>query len=321
MSQNRIAYFTWPPNEISGGIKLIFRHVEMLNRAGINAVVVEQSGLSPNWCKSSAEVIDISQVIEKDDILVFPENNAELLRKYATWPNKKVIYCQNHFMANCGLAGAPCYSDFGVSGILSLGTLATDFCEQRFPKLPVFGVPGYVNRSLFQLVNEKTLQIAYAPRKRSLEATFIRDLFCSSHPSWRSIPWVQIDANTENEVAEQLGQSAIYLSLQRLESVGLSALEAMACGCLVAGFTGQGGREYANAKNGYWVEEDDCLACVVALANAVACAYKGGQTFHDKLESGYQTASGYSEKRLTERIVTFWKDFLKSSQWPFPNAT
>jgi len=40
----------------------------------------------------------------------------------------------------------------------------------------------------------------------------------------------------------------------------------MACGCVVAGFTGFGAREFATTQNGFWAEEDDCLECAGQLA-------------------------------------------------------
>ncbi len=43
-------------------------------------------------------------------------------------------------------------------------------------------------------------------------------------------------------------------------------LEAMASGCLVAGFHGDSGREYMNQNNSWWEEDGDWLTCVNGLA-------------------------------------------------------
>ena len=53
-------------------------------------------------------------------------------------------------------------------------------------------------------------------------------------------------------MARVFGESALFLSLSRFESLGLTTLEALASGCIVAGFTGFGGRDYATACNGWW---------------------------------------------------------------------
>ena len=109
------------------------------------------------------------------------------------------------------------------------------------------------------------MQVAFAPHKRPLEAAFIRDLFRAGGRENRQIPWIEIAKMNESQVAAVLGESAIYLSLCRLEAFAQSILEAMACGCILAGFTGIGAREYTTARNGFWTEEDDCAGCVEQL--------------------------------------------------------
>jgi len=47
----------------------------------------------------------------RSDVLVFPENHAELLRQAKQWPNRKIAFFQNQFMAHRGLKGATCYSE------------------------------------------------------------------------------------------------------------------------------------------------------------------------------------------------------------------
>ncbi len=78
----------------------------------------------------------------------------------------------------------------------------------------------------------------------------LRRLHTSAAP-WR---WAVIQNKSEAEVAAIMGQAAIFLSLSRFEGLGMTTLEAMASGCLVVGFTGIGGREYASRTNGFWVE-------------------------------------------------------------------
>jgi hypothetical protein len=147
-------------------------------------------------------------------------------------------------------------TDFGVGDILCPAESVAAFCRRRCPGTNIHVVPYALDSQLFQPRPPKRLQIAYAPRKRPLEAAFIRDLFGAANPSLAAIPWVPLAKLAENEVARILGASALYLSLCRFEALPLSALEALACGCVVAGFTGFGGRDYAISGNGFWAAED-----------------------------------------------------------------
>jgi len=63
-------------------------------------------------------------------------------------------------------------------------------------------------------------------------------------------------------------QSAVYAAFPLREGLGLMCLEAMASGCLVVGYTGQGGMEYATMYNGHWIEEGYHENFVKALAEA-----------------------------------------------------
>jgi len=312
----RVVYLSWPPEETTGGIKLVFRHVELLLSQGLNAAVAtDGESVRPTWFSTTAPVIGLDELDPVSDILVFPENHEQWIRDFATWNCPKIVYCQNQFMVFRGLAGRACYGVFGVRGILALGRAATEFCVNRFPELPTFSIPGLVDQGLFRFERDKKLQIAFAPRKRQLEAAVIHDLL-RSNAKYREVPWIPIDGLSESQVSSTLKQSAVYLSLQRLESLGLSALEAMSTGCTVAGFAGIGGREYATEANGFWADEDDCVACADQLVKALDLATSMSPRHADMLESGFYTAARYNKERLSNRLLKFWKPFTETGKWP-----
>jgi len=315
MSQ-RIVYLSWPAGEIAGGIKLALRHVEVSREAGFEAVVATLDAARPEWFETDAPVVNVSQLKRDGDVLVLPENHHEMLKSLADWPNRKLGFCQNHFMAFLGLEGQNDYADFGVCGVLCEGRQVAAFCRRRFPSLPTALVPVFVDHELFHFQPQKRLQIAFAPRKRPLEAAFIQDLFRAENPEFRSVPWVQISGVPEQKVATILKDSAIYLSLSRFESVGLSVLEAFASGCVVAGFTGFGAREYTTANNGFWAAEHDCIECVDRLKQAAELVTAGGAMHRQMLESASISASYYSRPRFAKLIVEFWRAFLDGDEFP-----
>ena len=98
------------------------------------------------------------------------------------------------------------------------------------------------------------------------ESAAIHRIFHLKYPALASTPWIAIENRSEGETAEILGHSAVLLSLPFLESLGLVPLEAMACGAIVAGFDGYGGREYATAENGVWLPSDHLEEAADALA-------------------------------------------------------
>lgn len=302
----RIVYVSWPAHEITGGIKVVFRHVTTLQDARFRACVATEDGQPPSWFENSTATIKLKDLRRHSDVLVFPENHPGLLKDFASWDNLKVVFCQNQYMAFRGLAGAQDYGVYGVHDLICVGTVCAEYCRRRFPEHQRFLVPNPIDRTRFQPREPKRMQVAYMPRKRSQEAHFIQDLFRAENPPFRSLPWVEINGMDERKVAEVLGESAVYLSLCRYEALGLSALEALASGCVVAGFTGFGARDFTTSRNGFWVGEDDCIACSEHLGRAVRLAAEGGASLQEMRASALETARGYCLERFRERLIACW---------------
>jgi hypothetical protein len=146
---DRIVYLCWPPGEITGGIKLAFRHVEALREAGLDACIATENAQAPTWFQSDAPRIDWSRDVQAGDLLVFPENHPGLLERLASLPGRKVLFCQSLTMAHLGLGAHQDFAELGVSAVLCVSRLATSYCRRRFPGLPTTYVPAFVDERLF----------------------------------------------------------------------------------------------------------------------------------------------------------------------------
>jgi glycosyltransferase involved in cell wall biosynthesis len=80
---------------------------------------------------------------------------------------------------------------------------------------------------------------------------------------------VAIEGRVELEVAELLRTSQIFLAFGQREGFGLPALEALACGCLVVGYHGFGGREIFQSSFATAIEDGDCVAFAQAVENVI----------------------------------------------------
>lgn len=308
----RIAYLSWPAGEITGGIKAAFQHVEILRAAGFDAVVASEDGQAPGWFATTAPVV-LLDALQPADVLVFPENHARLLERFAAWPARKLVFCQNAHYVHQGLGRHASYADLGVSALLAPSHTVQRFCRRRFPALPVHYTPFFIDAERFAPRAPRQLQIACAPRKRALETGAILDLFRAAHPQYAGIGWQLLQGATEAQVAQVLGASAVYLSLSRLEAHGMSALEAMASGCIVTGFCGvAGGSDSSTAANGFWAAEDDIDGCVDQLARAVQLAAAGGPAYQAMVEAGRQTAQAYRREEAARWLLGFWRAFMNA---------
>src|ERR1700761_8779342 len=115
----KIVFFCLPVSVINGGIKHIFRMAEALIAQGRDAVVFEQNGQRPDWFASTAPIVGQGIFTpEADHLYVLPEDQPRILADFARFPQRKVIYSQNHFYGALGIGAAQSYADYGVTDIL-----------------------------------------------------------------------------------------------------------------------------------------------------------------------------------------------------------
>lgn len=306
---SRIIY-TYTGQNITGGIKLIYRHVEILAAQGFDAYVLTRGNDATDWLRHGAPTLSQNDYRPRPtDVLVLPEDNADLIDRARTFNVRRIVFCQNQFYAPRGISSYATAAEAGNAAFLASSDTIGRFLLERFPGTPVTVVPCHVDRTLFR-PRDKRLQICFYPRKRPLEAEFIADLLKARYPEFRTLPFVEMFGIPEEEVARIMGESAVFLSLSRLEGLGLTPLEAMACGCVVVGFTGVGGREYATSLNGFWTENEDCRQCVDDLATAIRLVRAEDPIARAMVQSGYATLDAYGYDAAVTRLCSFWRSFL-----------
>ena len=89
----------------------------------------------------------------------------------------------------------------------------------------------------------------------------------------------------------------------------------MSCGCLVAGYHGEGGRTYMTPENGWWAEMGDWKSCVDGLAAALDLSDRGGSAYEARQCAMASTLENYAVERLEADLVAFWRRELAA---PFP---
>lgn len=303
--------FTLPtPQARTGGNRETCRHAEALTRLGYDAVVrLPPDQSPPDWFSHGAPFDFWTQTPDPDEILVISEDATRVLAACAALPNLKVVHCKNpYYAAAAALAGLAPHQLGAYRHFIACSDGVAAWIARYFDHDVVASIPNWIDGGVFR-PREKAKVIACMPRKRKMEAAAIRGMFQRLSPfdGWA---WDLIEGRSEAETAEALGRSAVYLSLARFEGMCASILEGMSSGCLVAGFTGVGAREYATTLNGLWVEEDDCEAAARALVRAVAIAEAGDAEAELMREAARRTAAAWNEELFQAKLVEFWRDRL-----------
>jgi len=302
MAQNGI-YFTFTLPPVSGGHFVALEHIAALNAFGFDAKAY-YVGAPDGFDKFPVPAVRTGAPLNAGDIIVVGEDHRNLLRDLRPLPCLKVLHNQAFF-----------YTFHGFDSIVELNAypfhrilVASDYCANRLKELGVRHAISRVRPAVpdYFMPGEKKLQIAFAPRKRMLEAQFLKGYFQAKAPEYAHVPWVPLINMTRQDCARIMGQSAVFAALPLLESLGLTSLEAMAARCHVVGYTGHGGVEFATAQNGDWIAEGDHDAFVEKLRQACA-AFQSG---NPNLAAGQATAAQFSRAGFERELAGAWKDIL-----------
>jgi hypothetical protein len=299
-----------------GGIRTIYRHVDILNAAGIAATVVHApDGFSCTWFDHATQVTGARSVaISRQDVLVVPEWYGPCLKALPIGP-RIVVFNQNAYRTFSGLddavdSGAPYRGVPGLEEILVVSRDNADYMRFAFPELPVTQVRNAVDPALFYPPDQPPeWRIAWMPRKRADAAHQVLRLL-AAHGSLKDWELVPIMDRTEAETAGLLRSCAIFLSFSSQEGFGLPPAEAMACGCYVVGFPGLGGREYFGPSFSSPIEEDDVLAfareATAALESDPATLAKRAR------DASAYVLSRYSPNGQREDLLAFFLRLLET---------
>lgn len=260
----------------SGGTRTMYRHVDLLNAAGVAAAVLhERRGFRCDWFTNDTRVLAAGQVtIGPQDLLVVPEWYAIGLDRLPPRA-RTVIFNQGPYHTfdrvryDPSRPGAPYATLPNLAGILTVSRDAAQLLRCTFPALTVHHARAVIDGNRFRPpATPAGRRIAYMPRRRAAEREHLFHILGArgSLAGWELVP---IDGCTEAQTAELMRSCALFLSFSEREGFGLPPAEAMACGCYVVGFTGLGGRDFFDPSYCTPVPESDLHAYVVAVEEAM----------------------------------------------------
>jgi hypothetical protein len=316
-ARDRTIFFVASTSEVdrpTGGHQMQYRQVDILNRNGIDASVLHLSpGFRHTWFDNDTRISYLSPgLIGINDILVIPETFGCMAASLASGV-KKVIYNQNCYYT---FSSHPLsekdvrtpYFDETIVAVLVVSNDSRRYLGHAFPNIPIYRIRHCIDSNVFYPRWPKQRLISCMTRKgiehlrQVVNILKVRGVFAK-----HAFKLVVLDKCTERDVGTALGASLIYLNTTEQEGFGLPAAEAMASGCLVIGFHGQGSAEFMTPEYAYPIASGDILEFAKTLENVVS-AYSdspGG------LQSKAEQASAFIQNhynQLTEEqdIIEAW---------------
>jgi glycosyltransferase involved in cell wall biosynthesis len=255
-----------------------------------------------------------SFAISDADVVVVPELYGPRIAEIAPGV-PKVVFNQGVYLTFYhypqDLSGFPFpYRNPDVVATIVPSLDSARFMEHAFPGARVFRVRNSINTELFRFEGDKALQIAYMPRRNCEDARRVLAIL-AARTALDDVEVVAIHGLPAEEVAAVLRRSAVFLTLGYQEGFGLPGIEAMACGAMVVGFDGNGGREYLLPELSYPIPTAD----VVAVAATVEQVLADFRLRPERLRERGQRASDfvrseYSPGAEEEELLAAWSAIL-----------
>ncbi|MFK5957871.1 MAG: glycosyltransferase [Lutibacter sp.] len=351
-------YFICPDiNKPSGGIKQIYRQVDVLNNNGFNAYILhEKSNFRCTWFANSTKVVynqkvfyylnrntksnltlkkilksyikktiliiklftnkNNSTIITANDILVIPEVYGPYIGDVFKGV-KKVIYNQGAYQTffkynlNLNNLRSP-YIEEDLVAVIVNSEDAKNYIELAFPHINVYRIHYGIDKKVFYYKATKKKQIAFMPRRLKNDLLQVINIlkFRGALKNWSLI---EIDNLPEVEVAKVFRESTFFLSFSINEGFGMPPAEAMATGCVVIGYPGNGGIEYFRDEFSYPIADRNVQQYVKKLEYLLLN--------YDKIKCELQEKGIKASKFILEEyaleveeqdIVTVWTKILKN---------
>ena len=247
-----IYYVCLDDNRPSGGRRVAYRHVDILNDNGVDAAILHaRPCFRLTWFPNTTRVVAASMTtLKDDDILVYPETRGPEIHEIAMG-HKFAIFNQGAyqtFLHYRGNEATTPYHSPNLQGVMCVSEDSRQYLDYAFPHLQKEGklkrVHISIDHDLFTHVpvKDKRRQVAFMQRKHKNELFDVINIL-----KYRQIfDWkmVLIDNEPPKEVARIMKESAIFLEFGYPAGCPVPPLEALASGCYVIGYTGFGANEY-----------------------------------------------------------------------------
>ena len=272
----RIVYALPPQTTASGGVKVSYRHSEILNSLGVDSYIYHPAdeSFSCQWFEHKARLIGTAALNPATDLIVLPEIWASVwVEKLKAMGFKVCIFVQNAYLTFANMnpddpkALEKAYRNADLVTVISDDSMhyMQDLCGVDPAKMvrQIYSI----NTQLFRPGN-KEKKITYMPRKMPEHtARVIPALERRLKPGWKIVP---IDGKSEREVAKELSTSLIFLAFSGFEGLPVPPVEAAIAGNAVIGYHGEGGREYWWRPNFTEVPVGDIQAFVFRVEEKIS---------------------------------------------------
>ncbi len=300
---SRIIYFCPDFPQPSGGIKTLYRHVTRLAEMGFDAWIVHQKRpFRVTWHGYEAPTLWLSERprFTPEDVLVIPEVMPQVMQQTAQFSGERIVIALSWSPTYWNLPARQMWPSFGIHRVITKSPLIQDYLRWSMG-IEATLINEYVTPERYYLAQEeKRPKVCYLTRKER-SAAWLHQVLCDKGEPFTRFEWMSLRELSEDEYARHLREATVYVTTNMQEGMNTSVLEAMACGCLVVGYSGVGGRVYMKpegpAQNCILVENGNVPALGMRLETVLRELAAQPESFSRLTENGLETARAYQDAK------------------------
>lgn len=312
-----IHYFCPDTHIRSGGIRRLYRHVEILSLHGIKASILHTSkGFHiPDVPEVAIGYMETPDTLYANDIVVIPEGFPKIMYALKDKPIRRFVIALNWSYIFKTLPDNFDWHQCNIEGVLFLCPFIGELVSWSMD-LPVHRIGFSINPEIyFYSPEEKQAKIVYIGRKGQLVHMLKRVIKARNPDYVNKIEWQMLDNLSENEYATQVRESSIFLNLSTEEGLVSSCLEAMSAGSIVVGFNSIGGQDMLKGDG----PKQNCI--LAQNGDYVTLAYKIEKLLLDVIagpmnrwgpliENARKLTASFTPEAEQKSILSFWSEVL-----------
>jgi glycosyltransferase involved in cell wall biosynthesis len=317
--QSKIFYYCLSHNRPTGGQKHHYRHIDILNEHGYKAYIFHKTeDFRLTWFENRTPVVgptEFGDIFDVDrDFLVVPEDMGPQI---AAMPGRKVLFDKNVYygFSSFGRTRPPHYpcelSD--VVATLTVSEHNRKILCFAFPKAEIILVRQGVDTEKFRYrdLAVKKAQIAVATKVPHSCNTLFHLLQSRARQGLNRLgdyKWVFLEGMNEEQLVQALQESLILVFLSFEEGLPRTALEAMACGCLVMAMEGGPIDECVLPVTRFLPGD---IVGIAKMIEQVADSYPDQLAQWEELSrAGRARAEEYSHAHQVSSVLSAWERIL-----------
>ena len=222
MTSRRLLFVCFPDtNQPIGGVKQIYRQVELLHSAGWEAYVLhENPGFRADWFSSQAPVLDLKAYMASspsadNDLVVLPETWLTNVPHYLPGI-PKVIFNQNAFYSfglsgTCNNSTLDLYSHRDIKAVVTVSNDSRNLLIEgcNIPAERCFALINGIDRQLFHPPAVKRRCVVFLSRKHVDHARKVA-LMASQHPQLSNLKFQELPRMQHEKVAHALQEALVF---------------------------------------------------------------------------------------------------------------